>query len=256
MAGALVIFILLVQVVHYGIMRKLWLVAFLAPGADVKNAFKQLSKRFMSATSLIIGLTGNIATGKTTILEHLAAKGAHIIDADKLGHKVMEPGRPAYQSIVDEFGPKILTADGMIDRRALGKIVFSDVAKLGRLEQIVHPAVFELMLKDINTAKASVIVLEAVKLLEAGAMATLCDEIWVVAATPEVQLQRLIENRGMSEAQARQRMQMQSPQAAKINQATRVIYNSGSVEQLHAQLDKIWKELAKKYPERLTSPAL
>ncbi|HXF61142.1 MAG TPA: dephospho-CoA kinase [Caldilineaceae bacterium] len=205
----------------------------------------------MAANSLIIGLTGNIATGKSTVLEYLARKGAQIVDADKLAHKAMEPDGPAYQAIVAEFGPQILRPDGTVNRAALGQIVFADAARLGRLEQIVHPAVFAMTRQILDQTTSSVVVLEAVKLLEAGAMVTLCDEVWVVTARPEVQLRRLMELRGMTEAQARQRMSMQSPQAAKINQADRVIDNSGTLDELYAQLDAIWEELKRLYPKRL-----
>src|SRR5690606_4139467 len=118
-------------------------------------------------------------------------------------------------------------------------------------EQIVHPAVFAMTLKLVENALSSVIVLEAVKLLEAGPMFSQCDEVWVVTAKPEVQLRRLMENRGMDEATARQRMRMQSPQAAKINQADRVIDNSGTLEELYAQLDEIWAALKLAYPRRM-----
>jgi dephospho-CoA kinase len=209
------------------------------------------NEQAMPANSLIIGLTGNIATGKSTVLDYLARKGAYIIDADKLAHKAMEPEGPAYQAIVAEFGPGILRTDGAIDRAALGKIVFVDVRRLGRLEQIVHPAVFAMARQIVAQPPAAVIVMEAVKLLEAGAMVTLCDEVWVVIAKAEVQLRRLMEKRGMTEAEARQRMSMQSPQAAKINQADRVIDNSGTLAELYARLDAIWEELKRLYPKRL-----
>lgn len=205
------------------------------------------------ANTLIIGLTGNIATGKSTVLHYAAAKGAHVIDADKVAHRAMAPDGPAYPAIVEVFGPVILQEDGTINRRALGKIVFADAQKLGQLEQIVHPAVFELTRREIDRAPASVVVLEAVKLLEAGLLVTLCDEVWVVASSPENQLARLQEHRGMDEADALARMRVQSPQAAKINQADRVIYNNGTLEELTAQLDRIWADLQRKYPQRMGS---
>lgn len=208
------------------------------------------------ANTLIIGLTGNIATGKSTILNYVAEKGAYVIDADKLAHQAMAPDGPAYRGIVDIFGPDILHEDGTINRRALGKIVFSDAEKLGQLEQVVHPAVFDLARQEMDKTSATVIVLEAVKLLEAGLLVTLCDEVWVVASNPEVQLQRLRDHRDMDEADARKRMRMQSPQAAKINQADRVIYNNGSLKELHAQLDRIWLALQRKYPQRMAGLAV
>jgi len=168
----------------------------------------------MTTHSLIIGLTGNIATGKSTVLTYLARKGAHVIDADVLAHRVMEPLGAAYSAIVEQFGLGILRVDGTVDRAALGRIVFADAEKLRRLEQIVHPPVFALIRQEIDDSAEGVVVLEAVKLLEAGPMVSLCDEVWVVTADPEVQLQRIIESRGMSRADAEQRMAMQSPQAA------------------------------------------
>jgi dephospho-CoA kinase len=205
----------------------------------------------MTANSLVIGLTGNIATGKSTVLEYLARRGAYIIDADKLAHQSMAPDGPAYQAVVAEFGAAILNPDQTINRKALGRIVFTNADLLNKLEQIVHPAVFKMTLKLVETAPSGLIILEAVKLLEAGPMFSQCDEVWVVTARPEVQLKRLMESRGMDEATARQRMGMQSPQAAKVHQATRVVDNSGSFDELYAQLDLIWEQLKIAYPRRM-----
>ncbi|MCC6453411.1 MAG: dephospho-CoA kinase [Caldilineaceae bacterium] len=205
----------------------------------------------MTANSLVIGLTGNIATGKSTVLEYLARLGAYIIDADKLAHQALTPEGPAYQAVIGEFGSAILNADKTVNRKALGSIVFKNADLLNKLEQIVHPAVFDMTLKLVEASPSSVIVLEAVKLLEAGPMFSQCDEVWVVTARPEVQLRRLMETRGMDEPTARQRMGMQSPQAAKINQADRVIDNSGTLEELYAQLDEIWAALKVAYPRRM-----
>ncbi len=205
----------------------------------------------MTARSLVIGVTGNIATGKSTVLEYLRSKGALIIDADKLAHQAMAPGGPAYQEVVAAFGKEILNPDGTINRKALGQIVFADPEALRRLERILHPRVFEMVKEAIAQAPSPVVVLEAVKLLEAGLSSTLCDEIWVVTASQETQLRRLKETRGMDEAQARRIMAAQSPQAAKVNQADRVIRNDGTLEELYAQLDAIWADLQRRYPNRL-----
>ncbi len=205
----------------------------------------------MTARSLVIGVTGNIATGKSTVLDYLRSKGAVIIDADKLAHQAMAPGGPAYQEVVAAFGQGILNPDGTINRKALGRIVFSDPEALRRLERILHPRVFEMVKEAIDKAPSPVVVLEAVKLLEAGLSSTLCDEIWVVTASQETQLRRLKETRGMDAAQARRIMAAQSPQAAKVNQADRVIRNDGTLEELYAQLDAIWADLERRYPNRL-----
>jgi dephospho-CoA kinase len=192
----------------------------------------------------MIGLTGNIATGKSTVLAYLRHKGAHIIDADKLTHRAMQPGGLAYDAIVAAFGRDILAGDGAINRAALGRVVFADPVALRRLEEIVHPAVFVLAQQELAQTTAAVVVVEAIKLLEAKRLLTLCSEVWVVTADPAVQMRRLREDRGMSEAEAQQRMAAQSPQAEKVKQATRVIVNNGSTAALYAQLDAIWNELA------------
>lgn len=193
---------------------------------------------------LIVGLTGNIATGKSTVLQYLRGKGAYVIDADKLTHQAMQPQGPAYAAISAAFGPAIVKADGTIDRAALGRIVFSDPAKLRQLEEIVHPAVFVLAKEELAKTDAGLVVVEAIKLLESQRLLTLCKEVWVVTAAPEVQLSRLLSERGMTEAEARQRMAAQSPQEEKARHATRVIANNGTPEELYRQLDALWNELA------------
>jgi dephospho-CoA kinase len=192
----------------------------------------------------IIGLTGNIATGKSTVLHYLRGKGAYVIDADRLAHQAMQPGGPAYAPVVEAFGADVVRADGTIDRPALGRLVFSDPQALRTLEGIVHPAVFELAKEELAQTDAKLVVVEAIKLLESQRLVTLCEEIWVVTADPQVQLQRLVEQRGMPEAEARQRMAAQSPQAEKVRRATRIIANNGSTADLHVQLDGIWNEIA------------
>lgn len=202
---------------------------------------------------LVIGLTGNIATGKSTILKYLAEKGASIIDADKLAHRVMEPGGAAYEAVVRSFGEEILNEDGTINRKRLGDLVFSDTSALGRLEKLVHPKVFDLGNQEIDNAKSSLVILEAIKLLEAGLMVTLCDEVWVVISSFTNQLRRLMEHREMDEAKAQRIIEIQPPQAAKVNQADRVIENNGALDDLYAQLDTIWAELLRRYPVQLAS---
>ncbi len=209
----------------------------------------------MSRKSLVIGLTGNIATGKSTILGYLREKCAFIIDADKLGHRVIEPGGQAYDAVVRTFGREILGEDGTIDRKKLGKIVFSNPIDLGKLEKIVHPKIFDLGKQEIAENESPVIVLEAIKLLEAGLMSTLCDEIWVVTSSLTTQLRRLLEARRMEESEARRMIDLQPPQAAKVNQADRVIENDGSLTELHTQLDAIWEDLKQRYPRRMTTLA-
>lgn len=177
------------------------------------------------------------------MLAYLRRRGAYIIDADQLSHRTLAPDGAAYAATVELFGPSIVRDDGTIDRAALGRIVFADPQALRQLEQIIHPAVFELAQRELPEITAPVVVIEAIKLLESGRLRTLCDEVWVVAADAEVQLARLMRDRQMSEADARQRMAAQSPQREKIRQADRVIYNNGTAEELFVQLDAIWAEL-------------
>ncbi|MCL4827212.1 MAG: dephospho-CoA kinase [Caldilinea sp.] len=190
-----------------------------------------------------IGLTGNIATGKSTVLAWLAGRGAAVIDADQLAHQAIAVGGPAYAAVIEAFGPSIVADDGSIDRKRLGTIVFADPTQLARLEGLIHPAVFELAQSILATVTAPVVVIEAIKLLESGRLLRLCDEVWVVTADEATQLRRLMQERGMSEAEARSRMAAQSPQAEKIKRATRVIDNSGGLDELHRQLEALWDKL-------------
>ncbi|MCE7979876.1 MAG: dephospho-CoA kinase [Caldilinea sp. CFX5] len=194
----------------------------------------------------IIGLTGNIATGKSTALRYLQQKGAYVFDADKLAHESMQTGTHTYWAIVDTFGETILGANGAIDRPKLGQVVFNDPAKLAQLEALVHPAVFDLARRELAEVEADVVVLEAIKLLEAGQLVTMCDEVWVVISTPESQIQRLRETRNMSEAEARRRMAAQSSQEEKVKRADRVIDNSGTEAELYTQLDQAWAAILAK----------
>ena len=183
----------------------------------------------------LIGLTGNIATGKSTVAQMLEDLGATVIDADALVHELQRQGTPVYEAIVAVFGPGILDRAGEIDRKALGSIVFDDPAQLRVLEGIVHPAVLLESMQRIAAAPTPIIVYEAIKLIEAG-RADMCDALWVVAVRSEVQLQRLRRDRHMSEADARQRIEAQSPQSEKIKRATVVIDNSGPLEETRRQV--------------------
>ena len=199
--------------------------------------------------TIVIGLTGNIATGKSTVAALLAELGAHVIDADRVAHRAMAPGGPAYQAVLDAFGTDLVRPDGSIDRRRLGQIVFGDPAALARLEAIVHPAVFDLVRAEIERIAANwqgdepepVVVIEAIKLLEAGMSVTLCDQVWVVTAPPAQQLRRLVKQRGLSEAEARQRMAVQGAQEEKARRADVVIDNGGSLDEVRAQVRAAWQ---------------
>jgi dephospho-CoA kinase len=150
----------------------------------------------MGKRPLWIGLTGNIACGKSTVARMLAEMGAYVIDADAIAHEVIRKGTPAYEAILRRFGPGILRADGEIDRRRLGEIVFRDPAALRDLEAIVHPAVLaEIQQRVLACPDAPAIVIEAIKLIESG-FARACDSLWVVTCPEPEQVRRLMEDRG------------------------------------------------------------
>ncbi len=177
---------------------------------------------------IVIGLTGNIATGKSLVLRMLQELGATTIDADKLAHQLMEQGRPVYQAIIKEFGQFVVTDNGQIDRRRLGKIVFNLPEALARLEELTHPAVRREILKQIKKANTPVVVIEAIKLFESG-LVDHCQAAWVVSAPPEVQLRRLVDRRKMAPDQARQRIHAQSSAREKEARADLVIKNGGDL---------------------------
>jgi dephospho-CoA kinase len=182
----------------------------------------------VSDRKYIIGLTGNIATGKTLVLRMLNELGAYTIDADDLAHILMRRGAPLYDRIVSEFGRYVLDQDGEIDRSRLGEIVFGVPRALAHLERITHPTIGAVTRRLIENAKADVVAIEAVKLLESD-LAALCDTVWVVTATREAQLQRLMTRRRMTASQAMQRIDAQPPQTNRAAQADVVIDNSGDI---------------------------
>jgi dephospho-CoA kinase len=215
----------------------------------------------------LIGLTGNIACGKSTVLAMLRERGAHVIDADAVTRELQQPDQPVYQQIVATFGEGILVAPGgPIDRPKLGAIVFSDPAALRTLEQLVHPAVRERIMawleevarqgdKELAFARPGslspllpvslsrpVAVIDAIKLLEGGWKAVV-NAVWVVTCAPEQQLARLMSTRGMRESEARMRIAAQPPQADKVAQADVVIDNSGTLEQTRVQVDAAWQAI-------------
>jgi len=190
----------------------------------------------------VIGLTGNIATGKSVVRRMLEHLGAYTIDADALSHRAIARGAPGYQPAVDVFGKWILGADGEIDRTRLGRIVFNDPEALKTLEGIVHPLVRQAINLLVGRAKQRVVVLEAIKLLD-GDLHKSCDSIWVTNAPPQVQISRLVRKRGMTHEEARKRVEGQTSQSSKVSAANVVIHNTGSYESLWEQVTAQWKKL-------------
>lgn len=190
----------------------------------------------------VIGLTGNIAVGKSVVRQMLQHLGAYTIDADGLSHQAMQPGAPAYKPVVETFGQFILGPDKRINRALLGQIVFSNPLALAKLEAIVHPIVRQAINTLVARSKQRVVVIEAIKLLESG-LADGLDSIWVVDASPETQLQRLMQKRNMTEADARQRITAQNPQADKLARAHVIINNDGNVEETWKQVQDAWQQV-------------
>lgn len=196
----------------------------------------------MTSPPYLIGLTGNIATGKSEVGRILSRFGARVIDADRVAHEVMEPQGPAYGPVVEAFGPGILAEDGAIDRAKLGDIVFRDAEALRRLEAAVHPATIAEVGRRITRSSEPVVVVEAIKLIEAG-MHRLYDALWVVTAPRPLQIERLVESRGLSEAEAALRVDAQPPQEEKVRVADRVFVNDGTLAELENKVHAAWEEI-------------
>lgn len=190
----------------------------------------------------VIGLTGNIATGKSVVRRMLEHLGAYGIDADALGHRAIAQGAPGYRPVVNTFGKWVLGTDGQVDRTRLARVVFSDPDALEQLEAIVHPLVAQAVDLLVRRAKQEVIVLEAIKLLESG-LRDKCDTLWVTTSPNETQLSRLMQKRNMSEVAARQRIMAQPDQKLKIARADVVIRNDSSFEDSWQQVLDAWQKL-------------
>lgn len=193
------------------------------------------------AGKYIIGLTGNIGTGKSVVRKMLEHLGAYGIDADALGHRAIAKGAPGYQKVINNFGKWVLGPDDQIDRIKLARLVFNDQEALRQLETIVHPLVNQAVDYMIQRATQPVITIEAIKLLESD-LSKFCDSIWVAYTPPELQLVRLINNRHMVESDARQRIAAQPPQEDKIAKANVVIKNIGSFEDTWKQVNAAWNK--------------
>jgi dephospho-CoA kinase len=190
----------------------------------------------------VIGLTGPIGCGKSTVAMWLAELGAAVVDADVVARDVVEQGSPALDAVAREFGTAVLRPDGTLDRQALGRIVFADPAALARLERIVHPAVRPRILAAIAAARAAhapAAVVEAIKLVEGG-LAELCDEVWLVTCSSADQRERL-RRRGATSADAEQRIAAQGDLVTRLTpSATRTIDTSAPKETARAGVRQAW----------------
>lgn len=199
-----------------------------------------------------IGLTGGIASGKTTAANYLQELGAKVISADEISREIMKKGRPAWQKVVEEFGRSILKEDGELDRSRLGKIVFNDSSKLKLLEKITHPLIInemekkiaEIRKQDEKANRKLVIVLEIPLLFEIGLM-EMVDQVWVVFVDQSTQIERVMERDGLSPVQARSRIEAQIPMTRKKELADVVIDNTSSRVELKNRINNLWQQVIK-----------
>lgn len=191
----------------------------------------------------VIGLTGGIATGKSTVAGFLEERGAVVIDADVLSREAARPGRPALERIATAFGKEVLLPDGTLDRKRLGDIVFASPEKRRRLEEIMHPEIRRLADERINRLAGeghALVFYMAPLLIEAGALDRV-DEVWVVTVRPEIQLERLMRRNNIGRAEAERIISSQMPLAEKERYGKLLIDNSGTPEETRRLLAKIWE---------------
>jgi dephospho-CoA kinase len=200
---------------------------------------------------LLVGLTGGIASGKSSVSAMLAERGAEIVDADLIARQVVMPGEPAWQKILDHFGRGVLTEDGQVDRKKLADLVFADQAKLTLLNEITHPDIFARVAERLehNRDREVVVVLDAALLIETG-LADRVDVVVVVDAGDEGEQVRRLTAKGFDERDARARMAAQFPAEARLARADLVIRNVGTFEELTARVDEVWDELQRRLRER------
>ena len=191
----------------------------------------------------IIGLTGNIATGKSVVRRMLEHLGAYTIDADALAHRAIAKDAPGYKPVIETFGKWILDSNGQINRSRLGGLVFRDPEALSKLEDIVHPFVGQAVDILVQRASQRVVVVEAIKLIE-GDLRSVCDGIWVTHSSEKIQVDRLMRKRGMGRDEALNRIRAQGAQSEKTQQADVVIRNNGSFDELWKQVTRAWKQVS------------
>ncbi|GAB4337117.1 MAG: dephospho-CoA kinase [Dehalococcoidia bacterium] len=193
----------------------------------------------------VIGLTGGIASGKSTVTTFFRDRDVPVIDADLLGHKTYEPGTATFDAVVAAFGPDIVARDGTIDRKALGARVFGKPEELKRLTDIVWPGIRRLAseaLSELEVAGNRLAVLEAAVLFEAG-WEDLVDEVWVTVVDPDIAVARLRDRNNLDEAAARARIASQLSNEERIARADVVIENNGTLDQLQQRVRQAWEEL-------------
>ena len=194
-----------------------------------------------------IGLTGNIATGKSVVRKMLEHLGAYGIDADVLSHRAIMKSSPGFQPVVDTFGKWVLGPNGEIDRSKLSELVFKSPDAMMQLETIIHPLVRQALDVLVNRTNNRIVVVEAIKLLESD-LHQLCDQVWVTMSSPELQLERLMDKRGLTQREAEDRINAQLPATAKLTKADVVIENNGSFEKTWKQVYDAWQVITQQEP--------
>lgn len=190
-----------------------------------------------------VGLTGGIGSGKSTVSALLADRGALVVDYDLLAREAVEPGTPALAAIAERFGPSVIAADGSLDRPGLGAVVFADESARVDLEAITHPAIRDLAVARLTAAPADSVVVHDHPLLVEMGMAALCDLVVVVDVPEDVQVDRLVSLRGITEADARARLAAQSTRDERVAAADVVIDNTGSVADLEVEVGRLWERV-------------
>ena len=190
-----------------------------------------------------VGLTGGIASGKSSVSAILAELGAVVIDSDKLAREVVAKGTPGLQRVVEAFGREVLTADGELDRPKVGAIVFGDEEKRRVLEGIVHPLVRERSAALEAQADPDALVVHDIPLLAEAGLAEAFDAVIVVDATPDLQVERMMRDRGWTREEAESRIAAQASREERLAIATYVIENTGTLEELRARVEEVYEEL-------------
>ncbi|MDY0003322.1 MAG: dephospho-CoA kinase [Polyangia bacterium] len=193
----------------------------------------------------VIGLTGGIASGKSTVARLLRTRGAVVVDADQLAREVLAPGTAGLAEVLETFGPEVLGPDGRLDRARLGRMVFGDSEARRRLEAITHPRIAARFWEETDKARvalAPLVVYEAALLVESGAR-SFVEELVVVQASPDVQRARARERDGLTETEIQARIDAQAKASERLAAADHVIHNDGSLEELEAQVRALWDKL-------------
>jgi dephospho-CoA kinase len=193
---------------------------------------------------MIIGLTGGIASGKSTVSAMLKELGAEIIDADQISREIVEPGQLTLQKLINYFGDEVLSSDGTLNRKMLGKIVFSDPEKLMALNQITHPAIDEVISKRIQQANSKIIIVDSPLLLECGQQ-NMVDEVWLVIVDYDTQVKRLMNRNNLSIEDANKRVKAQMPLEEKVKLSNKVIDNNEDLQHTREQVLTLWNYINK-----------